>query len=175
MKKGIIAGLLTLACFNGYAIEASTVTKAPFGLEWGQRFEDVEKVEDIDLSNCKSMGGYKACEIDFFLEGQEPFMPWTSNAMLTFKNNRLISVVNSYPVSEFKKSDCGNIPKEINYLSSLGIDTAQLTEFKKSCRDFENKSMKKIIKTNYGSVEFAVTKVPFAGVIGYTFYKLDGE
>ncbi|UNH39982.1 hypothetical protein [Moellerella wisconsensis] len=175
MKKGIIAGLLTLACFNGYAIEASTEAKAPFGLEWGQSFEDVEKVEDIDLSNCKSMRGYKAYEIDFFLEGQEPFMPWTSNAMLTFKNNKLISVVNSYPVSEFKKSDCGNIPKEINYLSSLGIDTTQLTEYKKSCRDFENKSMKKIIKTNYGSVEFAVMKVPFGGVIGVTNYKSDNK
>ncbi|WP_272538541.1 hypothetical protein [Providencia sp. PROV197] len=175
MKKGIIAGLLTLACFNGYAIEASTVTKAPFGLEWGQSFEDVEKVEDIDLSNCKSMRGYKACDIDFFLEGQEPFMPWTSNAMLTFKNNRLISVVNSYPVSEFKKSDCGNIPKEINYLSSLGADTTQLTELTKSCNTLENKGIKKTIKTDYGTVEFSVMKVPFGGVIGVTNYKSDDK
>ncbi|WP_335674109.1 hypothetical protein [Providencia stuartii] len=172
MKKGIIIGLLTSACFTGHAAEVNTGAKAPFGLEWGQSFESVNKIGDIDLSNCKSMRGYKACEIDFYLEGQEPFTPWTSTAMLMFKNNRLISVVNSYPVSEFKKSDCDNIPKEINYLSSLGVDTAQLTEFKKSCRDFENKSMKKIIKTNYGSVEFAVTKIPFADVIGYTSYKL---
>ncbi|MEX9869661.1 hypothetical protein AB7W75_09295 [Providencia huaxiensis] len=175
MKKGIIAGLLTLACFNGYAAGLNTEAKAPFGLKWGQNFEDVGKVEDIDLSNCKGMRGYKACEIDFFLEGQEPFTPWTSNIILMFKNDRLMSVVNSYSVSEFKKSDCGNIPKEINYLSSLNVDTAQLGEFKKSCGDFENKSMKKTIKTSYGSVEFAVTKIPFAGVVGYTSYSLDGE
>lgn len=175
MKKGIIAGLLTLSCFNGYAIEPSIEAKAPFGLEWRQSFEDVDKVEDIDLSNCKSMLGYKACEIDFFLEGQEPFTLWTSNAMLMFKNDRLISVVSSYPVSEFKKSDCSNIPKEINYLSSLNVDTTQLAEFNKSCSDFESKSMKKTIKTSYGSVEFSVTKVPFAGVIGYTSYRLDNE
>lgn len=111
MKKGIITGLLTLACFNGYAIEQSSDAKVPFGLEWRQSFEDVGKVEDIDLSKCKSMLEYKACDIDFFLEGQEPFMQWTSNVMLMFKNNRLVSVVDSYPVSEFKKSDCGNIPK----------------------------------------------------------------
>ncbi|WP_272579055.1 MULTISPECIES: hypothetical protein [Providencia] len=109
MKKILVIGAVALL-FNHSAIASS----APFGLEWGQSFEDVDKVEDIDLSNCKSMRGYKACEIDFFLEGQEPFMPWTSTAMLTFKNNRLISVVNSYPVSEFKKSDCGNISKEIS-------------------------------------------------------------
>ncbi|GAB1440959.1 hypothetical protein MASR2M36_37440 [Providencia sp.] len=170
MKKILVIGAMALL-FNHSAIAAS----APYGLEWGQRFEDVNKIEDIDLSNCKSMRGYKACEIDFHLEGKEPFKPWTSTAMLIFKNNRLISVVNSYSVSEFKKSDCSNIPKEIDYLSSLGVDTAQLAEFQKSCRDFENKSMKKIIKTNYGSIEFAVTKVPFAGVIGYTSYKLDDK
>ncbi|MEY0725894.1 hypothetical protein AB7254_01280 [Providencia rettgeri] len=164
-----------LAVVAGLLLSYGTASHAPFGLEWGQSFEDVGKVEDIDLSNCKGMRGYKACEIDFFLEGQEPFTPWTSNIILMFKNNRLMSVVNSYPVSEFKKSDCGNIPKEINYLSSLNVDTAQLAEFKKSCDDFENKSMKKTIKTSYGSVEFAVTKIPFAGVVGYTSYRLDGE
>lgn len=175
MKKGLIAGLLTLACFNGYAAEPNSDAKAPFGLEWGQSFEHIDSVGNIDLTKCKSLRGYKACEIDFILEGQEPFMPWTSTAMLGFKNNRLISVVNSFPVNDFKKSDCGNILKEINYLSTLGIDTTPLAEFSKSCRDFENKGMKKTIKTSYGSVEFAVIKMPFAGAIGYTTYKLDNE
>ncbi|WP_336192882.1 hypothetical protein [Providencia stuartii] len=175
MKKGIIAGLLMLTGFNGDAAELNTEAKAPFGLEWGQSFEDVGKVEGIDLSNCKGMRGYKACEIDFLLEGQEPFTPWTINVMLIFKNNKLISVTNGYHVSETNANDCSNIPKEINYLSSLGVDTIQLPELTKSCNTLENKGIKKTIKTDYGTVEFLVMKLPFGGVIGVTTYKLEDK
>lgn len=175
MKKGIIAGLLVLACFNGHAAELNTEAKAPFGLTWGQSFESVNNIEDIDLSNCKGMRGYKACEIDFLLEGQEPFTPWTINVMLIFKNNKLISVTNGYHVSGSDANDCSNIPKEINYLSSLGTDTTQLTELTKSCNTLENKGIKKTIKTDYGTVEFSVMKVPFGGVIGVTNYKSDDK
>jgi len=38
MKKGVVAGLLTMACFNGYTAELNNETKAPFGLKWKQSF-----------------------------------------------------------------------------------------------------------------------------------------
>ncbi|WP_272690066.1 hypothetical protein [Providencia sp. PROV152] len=176
MKKGVVAGLLTMACFNGYTEELNNETKAPFGLKWKQSFEDVNKNEDIDLRNCKSMREYKACDIDlYFSNDKAPFTPWTMNAILLFKDNELISVTNGYHVSESKKSDCGSIPEEIKYLSSLGVDTTQLTELTKLCATFENKGIKKTIKTHYGTVEFVVMKVPFGEVIGITTYKLDNQ
>lgn len=95
--------------------------------------------------------------------------------MLIFKNNKLISVTNGYHVSGSDANDCSNIPKEINYLSSLGTDTTQLTELTKSCNTLENKGIKKTIKTDYGTVEFSVMKVPFGGVIGVTNYKSDDK
>lgn len=171
MKKGLIAGLLTLACFNGYAAESNTEAKAPFGLAWGQK---IESTSIATPSKCSTIQGAIVCT----LNSAVPFNEWSEDNALIFRDGKLTSVITSFSDSEMESSEpkiCGAVERELGYLAGLGVDTSELKKYKPLC-EAKNRgkvmSSTEVLNVSYGTIKFKLMRMKGLGVIGTVTYKI---
>lgn len=171
MKKGLIAGLLTLSCFNGYAIESDFKAKAPFGLEWKQK---IDSTSIATASNCSSVQGAIFCAFN----NVAPFNGWSEDNALIFRDGALTSVISSFSDSEIESSNpkiCGVVEQELDYLAGLGVDTSKLKKYKPLCEEKnrgKTMSSTEVIDVSYGTVKLKLMRMKELGVIGTVTYKI---
>ena len=161
-----------LTCFNGYATEAGTTAKAPFGLEWGQK---IENTNIATPSKCTSIKETIACT----LKNDAPFNKWSEDNALIFRDGTLTSVITSFSDSEMESSEpkiCGIVKQELDYLAGLGVDTSKLKKYKPLCEE-KNRgkvmSSTEVLDVSYGTIKFKLMRMKGLGVIGTVTYKIN--